>query len=62
MYGIMQSVDCVCALADGARLASGSYYKTIRIWNMSTGECLQVSPFDEMVMFNSNNLISLLFS
>jgi WD40 repeat protein len=38
VYGIMQDVRCVCALADGTRLASGSGDKTIRIWNLSSGE------------------------
>ena len=38
----MQYVECVCALADGTRLASGSRDKTIRIWNISTGECESV--------------------
>jgi WD40 repeat protein len=33
---------CVCALADGTRLASGSDDKTIRIWNLTSRECESV--------------------
>jgi len=38
----MQWVTCVCALADGTRLASGSSDKTIRIWKISNSECESV--------------------
>ena len=30
----------VCSLGDGSRIASGSYDKTVRVWDVATKECV----------------------
>jgi WD40 repeat protein len=41
MEGHAGWVLSVCASADGSRLFSGSYHKTIKVWDVATGACLQ---------------------
>ncbi len=39
--GHTKDVRAVCLSADGRRAISGSWDKTLRLWNVDTGECLQ---------------------
>jgi COMPASS component SWD3 len=34
-----QTVASVCALSDGNRVVSGSYDKTVRVWDVDRGSC-----------------------
>jgi WD40 repeat protein len=34
-----QMVTCVVAMSDGRRVVSGSRDKTLRVWDVDTGEC-----------------------
>jgi WD40 repeat protein len=36
-----QVVSCVVAMPDGRRVVSGSYDKTLRVWDVDTGECVR---------------------
>jgi WD40 repeat protein len=36
-----QRVSCVVALSDGRRVVSGSVDKTLRVWDVDTGECVR---------------------
>ncbi len=41
LKGHTDAVECLAFSADGKRLASGSQDRTIRIWDVATGECVQ---------------------
>jgi WD40 repeat protein len=36
-----QWVSCVVALSDGQRVVSGSEDKTLRVWDVDTGDCVR---------------------
>ena len=41
MEGHANTVNSVCVSADGSRLFSGSRDKTIKVWDVATGACVQ---------------------
>ena len=40
LEGHTNSVNAVCGLGDGSRIASGSSDKTVRVWDVATKECV----------------------
>src|SRR5262249_33688991 len=44
LRGHTQTVNCVALSPDGQRLASGSTDKTVRIWDLSTGNVVRTLP------------------
>ena len=45
LEGHSRSLTALCQLADG-RLASGSYDKTIRLWDVQTGSCHEITRLE----------------
>jgi WD40 repeat protein len=41
LVSFSQWVNCVVAMSDGRKVVSGSYDKTLRVWDVDTGECVR---------------------
>ncbi|KAH6883577.1 hypothetical protein B0T10DRAFT_518676 [Thelonectria olida] len=49
LEGHSDTVSSVAFLADGQRLASGSYDKTVKVWDAATGACMQTLEIDQVI-------------